>query len=91
MMKKINVFGKEITIKYKKISGDLDGYYCKDKFEIYIDNTLKGNNKIHTEWHEVGHAFLHRLGWEEVMDDNTCELFCEQLGTMLTELGCKLK
>lgn len=89
---KINVFGRSITVKYvSKVEGGNMGLYDKEKHIIYIDKNLKGDARYVTEWHELGHAFLNRLGWEEVMDDNTQELFCEQLGSLLTELGCRLK
>ena len=91
-MKKINVYGKIYTIEYvDEVEDNEDGMIYKKEGLIHIAKSLKGDDRTSTEWHEITHALIYRLGHEENISDDAIELICEHFAVFLTEQGCKLK
>jgi|688.fasta_scaffold28640_9 hypothetical protein len=85
--KKINILGHTITIKrVKRIpikgSGNCRGLWVPDKNLIYV---VVGNTDLEeqTLWHEIVHAMLDNIGYQELSDD---EQFVDRLGSILHQV-----
>lgn len=87
-MKKWNIFGRIISVFFvkdmSKTTGKM-GLYFDDKGEIHVCESMSVEDKLKTEYHEIGHGFLFRLGWGQILDSQACELFCEHFSTFIYE------
>lgn len=87
---KLKVFGKDVQVIEEAglIDQGMYGFYHAIDKNIKIDKKLKGNKKNHTLLHELFHASLDRLGFnntslstdmEELIVDNLAQVLLDNL------------
>jgi len=88
MKKKFKVFGVAVPIKSfigDEENKDLMGYCTKEPLEIYFNSALDVKNRDKTILHELHHALIMRLGFDQVLDESTQELLAEAFSDVIYE------
>jgi Zn-dependent peptidase ImmA (M78 family) len=86
--KSINLFGQIVPIKtftQDEHTQHLMGYCQKKPLEIYLNDSLPKEEEIATLNHEIVHAFLFRLGLDQVLSHEMQEILAENLSEILTK------
>lgn len=85
----VKVFGKKVKIKFGEnlvINGHpVFGYFDTDKWTIFIDKNQDEKHIADTLLHEIGHALMHRLYFDGIIDPATIELIVESFAKVITE------
>lgn len=94
MKKKMSVFG--VTVPVKSFIGDeenkdLMGYCTKQPLQIFYNSSLDKKDMYKTILHELHHAVVMRLGFDQVLPDDTQELLAEAFSDVVYENFIKNK
>jgi hypothetical protein len=60
-----------------------NGLFIEDKLQILIDQYVKGDKRDHSYFHELTHAMLKNLGYDELNDD---EKFVDAFSNVLLQV-----
>ena len=86
--RKIEVFGKTITIKEVDMSsiGSYHGLYVHDKAQILLNKNDSTEQKMETLIHEIGHAIFRRAGLTQAISSDVEEITVDQYSIVLREI-----
>ena len=84
----IEIYGAKVPVKifkHNESNAHFMGYCSKKPLEIYLNPYLKGEDVIQTLNHEIIHAFIFRLGLDQILSHDTQEFLAENLGNFISE------
>ena len=87
MIKKINILGESVKVKYRDMTEDkVCGWYIYDKKLIEINNKIPKDIQNVTLVHEIIHAVFDRAGiLNAKVSHDIQEVICDQVAKVLTE------
>ena len=72
-----------VPIYIEEIESAANGYYSLSDKKIVIDKNLDEKHKVHTAFHELGHAYLHTQGLDEEKTRAEKEVEAESISFIL--------
>ena len=81
----VTIFGMLVRVIETDLDDDTAGFYDPKSNTIFLDHTLKRQDKIVTLIHEMTHAVAIRLNWIGSMSKEEIEFVCDHVATVVAE------